>query len=124
MVLLLHAMFLKQDEMVSDQIIITLAKCIKNGFPVLEILNLPAAFLKRISVHCMSSLSREVQFFGKYVIHKMVSAMDSEPLNDLTFGTDGIFIGSENMLVYVNELICREIRLGLLSLFLSNVVFT
>jgi hypothetical protein len=99
MVLIFHAMFLKQDEMVSDQIIITFAKCIKNGFPVPEVLNLPAEFLKRISLHCMSSLSKEVQFFGNYLIHKMVSVMDSEPLNDLTFGTDGIFIGSENMLV-------------------------
>jgi hypothetical protein len=110
--------------MVSDQVIISLAHCIKNGFPVFEVLNLPVAFWKQISLRCISTLSSEVQFFGKYLIHELVSFMDSKPLNNIAFSTGGIFIGSENMLVKVIELICREIPLGYLSPFASIIQFT
>lgn len=99
MILLVNALFLNRSELVSDQVIISFSQCIKNGFPVSEVLNLPASFLKQLSLHCISTLSREVQFFGKYLIHEIVSVMQPGIRHYNTFGTGGIFIGSENMLV-------------------------
>ncbi len=113
MIWLLRAIFLKGDELVSDQVIITFAQCIKNGFSVMELFKLPSVFLKQLFSYCMSTLSREVQFFGKYLTHELVAVMQPGITNYSTFGTGGLFIGSENMVVrYSKTLTHREIIHG------------
>ena len=103
MVLLFHALFASNDALISDQIILSLAKCVKNGFPLFEVFTLPVDFLKQLNLYCTASLSLEVKFFGRYLIHKLVSVMQEEKPNGLTFETGGLFVGSENMLVFFSN---------------------
>ena len=95
MILTFKRLFMENKGVISDQIIIGMAKSIQRGFPIRSIQTGCSEFSKHLAQYINNSSRQDVCFFGKYLLHCITSLMQPQE-NCITFGTDGLFIGCEN----------------------------